>query len=402
MQQGKGASIPLPVLASACLLGFALMTPMFIVPPMEHILREELLLTHAQTGLLFSIPIIMVVALAIPGGIVADRIGIRKAAGIGAILIAVGSTLRGTATDFNTLLAFTFVYGAGFGWAFPNLPKLVSLWFPQEKAGIATGIYTAASYVGSSLAVAVTLPLIFPLTNTFQGTFFIWGIPTIVTAVLWWILVKEPPSESIQAQQVSREDKPSYQVWRNKSLWLVSILFSIHNFFFFNWSGWAPALMMEKGAPPDLAALIASVFLWVAIPSVLLAPRLSNKVGLRKPFLWIPSIILALTSLWAIYTNVPMAWALMALVGIVHNARLVTIMALPVEMVPKEAVGAASGLLFSVGFIGGIIGPLIGGHILDLTGSLNLSLIVLIGVSIATVGIAFKVPETGPRAKTQE
>ncbi len=115
MQQGKGASIPLPVLASACLLGFALMTPMFIVPPMEHILREELLLTHAQTGLLFSIPIIMVVALAIPGGIVADRIGIRKAAGIGAILIAVGSTLRGNATDFNTLLGFTFVYGAGFG-----------------------------------------------------------------------------------------------------------------------------------------------------------------------------------------------------------------------------------------------------------------------------------------------
>ncbi len=279
MQHKKSPGTPLPILISACLLGFVLWIPLFVVPPMEHILREELLLTYTQTGFLLSVPVIMLVALAIPGGIVADRIGVRKAAGIGVILIAVGSTLRGTATDFNTLLAFTFIYGAGLGWAYPNLPKLVSLWFPREKAGIATGIYTAAFYVGGSLALGITLPLIFPKTNTFQGTLFIWSIPTIVAAALWWILVKEPPSQSAQPRQVSIEDKPTYQVWRNKSLWLVAILFSIHNFFFFNWSGWAPALMMERGAPPDLAALIASLFLWVGIPSVLLAPRLSNKVG---------------------------------------------------------------------------------------------------------------------------
>ena len=193
------------MLASACLLGFAMWAPFFVVPPMEHILREELLLTHTQTGLLFTVPLIMMVALSIPGGIVADRIGIRKAAGIGAILIAVGSTLRGTATDFPSLLAFTFIYGAGLGWAFPNLPKLVSLWFPREKVGIATGIYSAGCYVGCSLPVAITQPLIFPIT------------------------------------------KPSYQVWRNKSLWLIAILYFFTNFLFFNWAGWAPALMMQKG-----------------------------------------------------------------------------------------------------------------------------------------------------------
>ena len=264
---------------------------------------------------------------------------------------------------------------------------------------MATGIYSAAFYVGSSLAASITLPLVFPVTNTFQGTFFIWGIPTIVAAVLWWVLVKEPPSESVQAQQVSREDKPSYQVWRDKSLWLLAIIFTLHSFFVFNWTGWAPALMMEKGAPPDLAALIASLFFWIGIPSVLIAPRLSYKLGLRKPFLWLPAIILAFTSLWAIYATVPMGWALMAVVGIVHNARFVTIMALPIEMAPKKSVGAASGLLLCVGHIGGIIGPLVGGYILELTNSLNLSLLVLIGVSIAGAGVAFKMPETGPRGK---
>ena len=71
-------------------------------------------------------------------------------------------------------------------------------------------------------------------------------------------------------------------------------------------------------------------------------------------------------------------------------------------MVPKEQVGAASGLVLSVGYIGGIIGPLIGGRILDVTGSLSLSLVVLVGVSIAMAGVAIMLPETGPRAKIKE
>ncbi len=68
-------------------------------------------------------------------------------------------------------------------------------------------------------------------------------------------------------------------------------------------------------------------------------------------------------------------------------------------MVPKEEVGTASGLVLSVGYAGGVIGPLIGGRILDLTSSLNLLLIILAGVSIAMIGITLMLPETGSAKK---
>ncbi|MAF86072.1 MAG: hypothetical protein CL875_06345, partial [Dehalococcoidales bacterium] len=55
----------------------------------------------------------------------------------------------------------------------------------------------------------------------------------------------------------------------------------------------------------------------------------------------------------------------------------------------------ASGLVLSFGYSGAIIGPLVGGRILDITGSLDPSLLVLSGVSIAMAVIAFKLPETG-------
>ena len=163
------------------------------------------------------------------------------------------------------------------------------------------------------------------------------------------------------------------------------------------WTGWTPALMMQKGAAPALAALIASVTLWAAIPSTLLLPRLSDKLGLRKPFIWGPSFVLAFATLGVIYITVPMSWFLMAFIGVAHATRFAIIMALPAEMMPRKVVGASSGLILSVGYMGGIIGPLVGGRIFDVTGNLDLPFFILIGITIVSGIIALKIPETGPR-----
>jgi len=175
--------------------------------------------------------------------------------------------------------------------------------------------------------------------------------------------------------------------------------FFLEDFFFFTWSGWAPALMMLKGASASIAGLIASITAWVGIPTVLFMPRLAHKLGLRKPFLWGSSVILALAAWGAMHVNLLMSWPLMALVGFADLTRYVILLALPIEIMSPDEVGTASGLMLSVGSVGGITGPLIGGHILDLTGSLDLSLLVLVGASIAAIGIALKLPETGPRVR---
>ena len=139
--------------------------------------------------------------------------------------------------------------------------------------------------------------------------------------------------------------------------------------------------------------------MWVGVPTLFIIPRMSFRMGVRKPFLWVPSIILAASALAALYVDINLSWGLMALVGIAIVTRFSTVLALPVEMMPKEEVGIASGLVLSIGYIGAIIGPLIGGRVLDLTGSLNQAMIILIIVSIATTIIALRLPETGPKGK---
>lgn len=380
----------------------AMWAPIFCVPPMEHILKEALRLSHAQTSLLYAAPVLMLAALAIPGGLLADRIGAKKAAGIGAIVIVVGTVLRGTATDASSLLVFTFIYGAGLGLSFPNMPKLISAWFPRERAGLATGLLTSGVLVGAGVALAATMPFILPVTGTFQGVFFIWSIPPIVAAILWWALVREPADGEVRAGSVSQGNTPFRRVLRNKSLWLAASLFLLHNFFFYSWTGWAPTLMRLKGATPELAGLIASVAIWVGIPTAFLVPGLAYRLGLRKPFLWIPGVALALAAWGAISANITMSWFLMALVGVANLTRWIAILAFPVEVMPREDVGKASGIILSLGYVGGVIGSQVGGRILDVTGSLDHALLVLVAVSAAAVGVALGLPETGPGAKRQQ
>ena len=399
MPEKSSRSIPSKILGVAWLMAFAMWVPMYCIPPMEHILKQELALTHAQIGLLFTAPLIMIVALSIPAGFVADRIGVKKAAGIGAIILAIGAVLRGAATDTSELLIFTLIYGVGLAWIFPNLPKLVSDLAPREKAGIVTGIYATGILTAPALGLGITMLVIFPITGTFQGVFLIWSIPAIIAAILWWRLIKEPPHEP--APKIAKSECTSLlrRVLGNRTIWLIAILFLLHDFFFHTWMAWAPTLMRQKGATPDLAGLMTSLVLWVGIAAVFFIPRLAYRLGLRKPFLWIPGIALALVAWAATRADLTASWPIMALVGFALETRFVTIMALPVELMPRESVGTASGLILSVGLAGGIIGSFVGGRVLDLTGNLDLVLIALIALSVAASILAFRIPETGPKGR---
>lgn len=383
------------------MLGFSMYAPVFGIPPIEHIVTEELLVTHAQAGLLFSVPVAMLVVFGIPSGRLADMIGTRKAVGVGAIILAAGGLLRGTATNYGTLFGFTCLFGFGLSLVYPNLPKIVSAWFPREKAGLATGIYATGIALASAIVVAITLPVIFPLTNTIQGTFYIWSIPAVMSAILWWIVAREPPPlySNEQSQQSNLEVESSQPVWKNRGVWLVATMLFIINILFYTWMGWSPALWIMKGAPPDLAAFMASVIGWIGLPTIFLMPWASFKIGLRKPFFWASAIIMAVVSFGAIYAPLPLGWPIMVLVAITISGPFSMILALPVEMVPRESVGMASGIILSIGYIGAFIGPWVSGYIVDTTGTLDLALVILAGVAIAWTCIAFILPETGHRVR---
>jgi len=396
MPPGIGSSQANKNLGVAWLLAFSIMAPIYCIPPIEHVISQELSLSHTQTILLYSAPLLMIIALGIPGGILTDRIGIRKTVGMGIVMIALGSLLRGFFSEPGSILALTFLYGAGLGIVFPNLQKIVSTSVPREKAGMATGIFTTGMLTATALPLAITASAVLPLTGSFGGVFIVWSIPSVVSAVLWWTVIRIPPA-ALSQDTSNGIPTLTASVFRNPNVWLAAVLFFLHDFFFGTWAAWAPTMLQMKTATPEVAGMMASVTVWAGIPTVFLIPRLSYRLGIRKPFLWVTSIIAAVLAFVAIDISLNMSWVLMAVVGIVLETRFVTIMALPVELVPYRDVGKASGLMLSIGFLGGVVGSLFSGSLLDRVGHLNSMLLTLMVISIGATIVALRLPETGQR-----
>ena len=375
--------------------------PILCIPPIAFIIKQELRVSHAAVGFLFALPVTVLVVLALPGGSLADRLGTKRAVGIGAIVMTAGSLMRGFSDSYATLLVLTILYGLGFSTIYPNLPKLVGLWFPREKVGLATGVYTTGITTGAAISLAITLPLIFPLAGSIQTTFFFWSIPAVAATALWWILVEDPPLPSKPRGPGSgedRDDRSSSSLWRNRNMWMIALMLFLNNLHFYTWSAWTPALMMMKGASPDLAALIASFRAWVALPMIFLMPWISYRVGVRKPFIWGSALLLAIASWSAIYLPVPLGWPLMATIAVCTGGTFPMILAFLLEMLPSQSVGKASGTVLSIGYIGGLLGPWLAGYIVDSTASLDLALLFLGGAAILWAWIGFSVPETGRKA----
>jgi cyanate permease len=399
MQQHYNPKMPLATLICAFLIGIAMWGPLYCIPPMEPMLKEALSLTHSQVSLMFSAPALMVVVTAIPAGIMGDKIGIRKAVGIGLVIMAGGAVMRDVVDSYAGLLASMFVFGVGLAWTFANLPKIVSTFAARANAVVTMGLVNSGMPVGTALAMALTIPVILPITHSYHGAFVAWSIPTIVVAALWWVIVREPgPNKLLADLSKPAKTQASFRtVIRDRNVVLISVLMFLHQFFFWSWTGWAPTLLMLKGASPSLGGLIGSMTIWVIIPTFLLMPGFSYRLGLRKPFLWIPSVILALIAWLATRASVLLSWFIMALAGVAAATRFTTLFTLPIEMMPREDVGTASGIMLSLGYTGAVIGPVVGGGILDSSQSLNKMLLILVFASVAAALVSLRIPETGTK-----
>ena len=381
-------------LTLAAVVGFFTLFAILTVSPLLQVIIVDLSLTFAEGGLLFSVLVAMIVVGALLGGYVGDRTGIRKALGVGAVLVGVGAPLRGLTADYASLLFFMGLVGIGYGVLLPNLPKLAQGWFPRNYLGKVTGIYMASLYAGAAFAISATLPINSLLGSSWRNTLLIFGLVSAVAAGAWWLVARNPPSSDASHDS---ENGPvgGQRVWANSQVWLVAVVLSSMNIFFYTLGGWLPTIFVERGSPPYVASLMTSAIYFLAIPATLVIPLLSDRIGRRKPFLWILALLAAGASYGLLVAPLGFGWILAATLGFATAGIMVVCYMLPVEMVSTSALGRASGMIVSVGFVGGIVGPFTAGLLRDVTQSFAAVILVLVLSALLAAVVAALVRETG-------
>lgn len=402
-QDNQYSSFRWIILAMAWLAMVGVGLILFLTPALAYALVPDLGLTPTQLTLIFTAPVLMGAFVNMPGGGLGDRFGIRLVVGIATLIAGLSTVARAWISNFGEMLFLACLFGIAYGIAVPNLPKLVAVWFPRREAGLASGIYMTAFGVGISIGL---------LTGSHFGgwrtAFLYTGMITTGLALLWLIFGRSTPKgiQSIKATSIISGIKAAV---KSRNIWFISLAFFLAQGAYLAISGNLPeALANIHSISPEEAGAITSLLTFAAIPGSILLPLISDKIGLRKPFVYggtiFPAIcfFLGWTLAPGIYTNF-----LIIIGGFFSGCMGPILLASFVDYpeIPQKYVGGTSGFAMAAANAGGFlipllaITPIISSQTASTynTGFLVSALIYFAG-AISIIGLR----ETGSRAKTKK
>jgi len=327
----------------------------FLVPSLASRLTLDLNLSHMQYTLIFTAPVMMCIWCAITAGAAADRFGIRRVVAIAAFLGGAGSLARAFAPNFEVMFIMMCLIGMAAYGSMSNLPKLVAIWFSPRQSGFAAGIYTMSIGLGLSLGLFTA-----PLFKDWQTAFTVVGIITLVAACLWVLLARNAPKGvKIKMPPMISGIKKGLH---SRNILLVCAIYFLFMGMFTSFSGNFPeALELIHNISPATAGAITALLTSGGVVGNLLIPSLSDRLGLRKPFIYAAAIIIPICLFFA-WQLAPGAatWVLVFVAGLGVGTMPPIILTLPLELpeIGHEHVGGATGLMLSAHSIGGVIIPL--------------------------------------------
>lgn len=388
------------------LMLFSLGASWFCFTPMIVMMMEELGMNFEQVGFLVALVPVALVILCIPGGMFADRFGIRPTVVVGCLIMGVFGLLRGFSTSFPTLAITMFLCGVGYAIAYPNLPKVTGLWFPYKEYALASGIMFTGMEVGIASSLILTPAVLLPLTGSWQGVFITVGVVALVITLIWLLLAKESPSNL--AARRSKDPfsgkikgvpfrKSVSAVLSNKHMWTVMLTCLFLLAPQIGLLSFLPTMLELRGTDPTNAGLITSMISWFMIPGSFITPMVSDRLRVRKPFIWVTSILAAIALYFTGTATGSALWASVIVYGFLIGSMAPIILSMPVELVGASYSATAGGFTLVGGYIGAMIAPWLVGYLSTTTGSFLPAILMCTAFTGIEVVCGLLLKETGSK-----
>jgi MFS transporter, AAHS family, benzoate transport protein len=313
---------------------------------------------------------VMVGALAV--GPVADVIGRRRTM----IATVTGFSVLTLACAFapnpEVLGVLRFLAGLGLGGVLPVALALVAEYAPSGRGSSSTTIMMTGYHVGAVLTALLGILLIGPF--GWPAMFVAGTIPALVLVPL--IVLRLPESAEYLARKNGERDSSWRGERRNPVATLFrdglarpTIAFWVASFMglllVYGLNTWLPEIMRSAGYALGAALALLLVLNVGAVLGLLLAGTVANRIGVRPATIaWFTAatLFLALLSIKlpgiGVYVSVLLA-------GVFVFSAQVLVYAYVSQLYPAEGRGTALGTASGVGRLGAIVGPIIGGALLQ-------------------------------------
>ena len=352
----------------------------FSLAPLATPIMSELKLTYTQFGIAVGAWPLFYIVSSYPAGTIVDRLGLKKSLSIGLLAVALSSILRAYVIDFFSLFISVAVFGIGAPIISIGLPKLVASWFFGKERGTAAGIYFTGVSMGTAFSLGITNSIILPLVGTWRNVLLVYGIIPIIV-VLFWIKFAKSTTDPNIVSTVFKENiwKSIFGLLKYRNICSI-VLIGISSFMVIHGlNNWLPKILETQNLTPTLAGIMAASFSIFRIFGSLGIPRTAYILGSRKTAV---IIILSITAIFIAilpFGSEILTLFSIAIIGLFVGALspiLLTIL-MDTREVGVRRMGAAGGLYFSFGEVGGVLGPVIIGLFRDATGDFFTGLTIL-------------------------
>ena len=370
--------------------GFGRMSYSVILPSM----KDGLTLNYTQLGSIATGNFIGYLSLAIIGGLLAARFGVRKVVFLSLLVIGISLFLTGLAHSFLFAFLMRLITGAGNGGSYVPIMALPAAWFVAKKRGLATGIVSGGIGTGLFFSGIILPPIIAGFGKEgWRYAWFFLGIVVFFLAFICYALLRNHPREkgvSLYGGEEEQKGGPKVTLFSafkdvvaEPELWKLGCVYFMFGFSYVIYLTFFVAyLTKEMGLPPVSAGRIFAFLGIFSIFCGVLYGWISDVLGRRSG-----SMIAYLTLTFsyvvlAFWKDYPGFYLSAGGFGIAAFS-VPTIMA----AASGDAVGgrlAPAGLGFITLFfgIGQAIGPVIGGWIKDTTGTFTWAFILAAAVSL--------------------
>lgn len=355
-------------------------------------INEDLGITKAVSSLLGALFFLGYFFFQIPGAIYAERKSVKKLIFVCLILWGVCATLTGMVSNIPMLIGIRFALGIVEAAVMPAMLIYISNWFTRSERSRANTFLI----LGNPVTLLWMAVLSGYLIESFgwRIMFIIEGIPAVIWACCWWVLVNDKPEQAkwlsnqekqdlktvLESEQKGIKQVKNYrEAFKSFNVIILCIQYAAWSIGVYGFVLWLPSII-RQGSEMGMveAGWLSSVPFLAATIMMVLVSWASDKFQNRKLFVW-PLLLIGAFAFLGSYllggSNFWLSYILLVIAGGAMYAPYGPFFAIIPEMLPRNVAGGAMALINSMGALGSFAGSYLVGYLNAVTGSMSASYI---------------------------
>lgn len=363
------------------LVAVNLRAPITAVGPLVPTMKTELPFSSGVFGLLTTIPLIMFAVFSPFVRRISDKLGAGKTLLYAVVAILLGVIIRSFAGNIG-LFAGTFLLGAGVAIGNVLVPGIIKARFP-ERIGLATGAFTISMTSFAAVSAAVSYPLSKLSSMGWRNSLAVW-MALAVIGILFWLPQRK--LSIIQQSATSTQTESEKSVWRTRLAWWVTILMGAQSFLFYFFAAWLPTIALSKGLSPESAGYLAFAFQLTTIPAAFIIPAIATRLKDQRGLISVVAVLYIASLCGLVFAKTILPLTICVMLYGFSTGSCFNLCMLLISLRTRNAARATSlsGMVQSLGYGFGALGPILGGWLFDLTGSWNTAFL-LVGCLIVVI-----------------